>query len=120
MRNISETDKEAARKSLYALSIIDEPEKRLKNPMLSFDLDGKVKAILESAALTGAREKPALAILRGTGGGKTRALEELRMALHMKEQVMCVAITFNSKWNIRNSDVEFHWSDTATCVSHSR
>lgn len=51
------------------------------------------------------RAKALLAIVRGMGGGKTRALEELRRSL-LRENVLPLAITFNSSMNFDPNEIK--------------
>eukprot|EP01035_Chromulina_nebulosa_P020408 gene20408-26485_t len=43
------------------------------------------------------RKKPLLAVVRGQGGGKSRCIEELKLSLNSRENVLALAITFNHK-----------------------
>jgi hypothetical protein len=43
------------------------------------------------------REKPLVATVRGTGGGKTRLLEEIRLAKNKERNCVVLSITFNNK-----------------------
>eukprot|EP00961_Rhodomonas_salina_P267624 3616210-Rhodomonas_salina.1 len=67
------------------MAIIDEPAERLALPLLSFKTENEVaKVINVTAQRASPRNKPVLAVVRGTGGGKTRALRELRFGLLRK------------------------------------
>ena len=46
-------------------------------------------------------------MVRGKGGGKTRALEELRREMMKIEDVLPIAITFDSYWSFDNDDKSF-------------
>eukprot|EP00971_Amphidinium_carterae_P095038 1880395-Amphidinium_carterae.1 len=60
------------------MAIINKPEKTLTRPLISFDAASWAKLALELMAKRPCyRFKEVLAMLRGIGGGKTRALEEI-------------------------------------------
>lgn len=65
---------------------------------------------MELAADTPSSKKSFLATLRGSGGGKTRALEELRYQLLGQPGVLPLAITYNSAM-VLYPRAEFGWSN---------
>jgi len=65
--------------------------------MIDFDPKATADAVLKVAAMPAdSRGKPVIAIARGMGGGKTRALETLRRLLLRRNGVLPLAITFNA------------------------
>jgi hypothetical protein len=84
--------------------IINESHSTLQYPLIDFDVNEIVDDILQECELPPSqRIKPVRAIVRGSGGGKTRALVETRIGLLNREGVLALAITFNSKWSITSS-----------------
>jgi hypothetical protein len=63
-----------------------------------------------------ARMKPLLATVKGSGGGKTRLLEETRRALNKREDTLAIGVTFNS--NTTYSVGENRISETDTLPLH--
>ena len=58
------------------------------------------------------RTKPVGAIVKGMGGGKTRAFEEIRRRLMVREKVLVIGITFNIEWSY---NLEFdNWIEVAS------
>ena len=88
--------------------IINDPSVTLKHSLIGLDLKQCLKLIYDSAELQPSpRTKPVLTIVRGQGGGKTRALLEMRKELlETDESSLPIAITFNnkSKLNLKNHD----------------
>eukprot|EP00961_Rhodomonas_salina_P198317 2675601-Rhodomonas_salina.1 len=87
------------------MAIIDEPAERLQLPLLSFKTENEVaKVMFFTAQKASPRNKPVLAVVRGTGGGKTRALEELRFGLLRQRGLLALAYTYNSGMEISADD----------------
>jgi hypothetical protein len=80
--------------------IITSPEKALSIPYIDRQfLDAGKKAIdTELMVPPCPRGKGLLLLVRGSGGGKTRYLEELRKGYSLEKDSLCLAITFNSFW----------------------
>ena len=77
--------------------IIDSPQRTMMHPLIDLDAQATADAVLKIAAMPAAvRAKPVIAIARGMGGGKTRALETLRRLLLHRNGVLPLAITFNT------------------------
>ena len=91
VRNISEI------KSRFGPScIIDNPTEKLTNPYLGYNILDNVNKVIEAVdSRPSGRTKPVVVTIRGTGGGKTRLLEELRHHLNVDTNTLVVAITFN-------------------------
>jgi hypothetical protein len=78
-------------------------------PPISFNARDAVNSILQDAkAPPDTRNKAVTGILRGMGGGKTRALEELRLELLVRSRVLPLAFSFNSGMDLIPS-IEFKW-----------
>jgi len=89
------------------LAIMDNPNTNLSNDVISFDAEYWAERVMAQAKIApGPRRKPLLATVRGQGGGKTRALEEIRWSLLEKQGVLPLAITFNSTMNIDECEYE--------------
>ena len=59
---------------------------------LGFSIEGAVDQIPASRG----RDKPILAMIKGTGGGQTRAIEEMRLLLQLgRSDCLVIPITFN-------------------------
>ena len=83
--------------------VMDDPARTMANPMLDFDAEAASEKVVNSAlSNVVGRGKPVFAIARGSGGGKSRTLEEIRRNLLRRDsdKVLPVAITFN-----HNSDI---------------
>ena len=75
---------------------MDDPARTVPNPMLDFDVEAASEEVVNSALSNDfGRGKPVFAIARGSGGGKSRTLEEIRRNLLHRDKVLPVAITFN-------------------------
>jgi hypothetical protein len=83
--------------SFVETSIIDEAERRLDLPLISFDPAGAASLLRAGCDLDGfrTRNKGPYFIVRGQGGGKTRAVEATRAALLNDSTVLPIAITMN-------------------------
>ena len=83
--------------------IIDSPWITMASPLIGFDAQATTDAVLEVAALPeDSRGKPVIAIVRGMGGGKTRALESVRRLMLRRDGVLPLAITFNNNTHLDN------------------
>ena len=82
--------------------IMDGPQRTMMHDMIGFDVETATEMVLENARSgdTG-RSKGVFATARGSGGGKSRILEEIRRNLLRRDKVLPVAITFNF-----NSEIE--------------
>jgi hypothetical protein len=82
--------------------IMDGPRRTMMHDMIGFDVEKNAEMVLKNAQLgdTG-RSNAVFAIARGSGGGKSRTLEEIRRNLIRRDKVLPVAITFNF-----NSEIE--------------
>eukprot|EP01012_Entosiphon_sulcatum_P011190 TRINITY_DN16724_c0_g1_i3.p1 TRINITY_DN16724_c0_g1~~TRINITY_DN16724_c0_g1_i3.p1 ORF type:complete len:740 (+),score=103.91 TRINITY_DN16724_c0_g1_i3:32-2251(+) len=58
------------------------------------------------------RHKPVMYIVRGSGTGKTRSLEAIRMMLGQHEGILVLPITFNSRWLLTEAEL----SQTPTAI----
>ena len=76
--------------------IMDGPRRTMMHDMIGFDVETATEMVLENARSgdTG-RSNAVFAIARGSGGGKSRILEEIRRNLLCRDKVLPVAITFN-------------------------
>ena len=87
-------------------SIIEDAAKKFSFPMIDFDNATNI-AMIQSifkapACIT--RDKYNLVVNRGVGGGKTLALEELKMLLNCLSDTLAIAITYNSDWTFTKSE----------------
>ena len=87
------------------------PETRLRYPMLNFDIDKNVDSIQQivNTPATDERAKSMGIIVKGPGGGKTRALEELKMKISKDRNGQClaVAITYSARWMLEESEFRY-------------
>lgn len=98
--------------------IINSPSITLANPLLGVDLSLLSKTVFDTACRPpGYRTKPLLVTVRGTGGGKTRLLEEIRRDLQRNHSVLPIAITFNGYTDFDN--IEFHVPSAAVSATLS-
>jgi hypothetical protein len=82
----------------YPETNIIDTEEAASYPLIGgFHVKSAVDIILETSKMKS--RKSVLAIARGAGGGKTRALMEINKQLLQKSHVFPMAITFNSRWN---------------------
>ena len=69
--------------------IIDNPLKKMSIPLIDLDVKKLVDVVIETSKRgSGQRKKPLCATVRGMGGGKTRAFEEMRRILLLQEGVL--------------------------------
>ena len=69
--------------------IIDSPQDTMSIPLIGLDVKELVDVVIEtSKKKSGPRKKPVCATVRGMGGGKTRAFEEMRRMLLLQEGVL--------------------------------
>jgi len=59
------------------------------------------------------RSKPLVAVVRGSGGGKTRTIVEVWLELDESPHVLAIAITFNGIWTVNQDECGLFF-DTAT------
>ena len=79
--------------------IINSPLKTLAITLIDFDSKKAVNECLEISREPGdGRTKAVYVTVRGSGGGKTRSLEEMQRVLLLEEGVLSIAITFNNLW----------------------
>ena len=93
--------------------MIDDTTNTLAIPLVSFNPDVVVDQLMKISEMTPAeRTKPVGAIVKGMGGGKTRAFEEIRRRLMVREKVLVIGITFNIEWSY---NLEFdNWIEVAS------
>ena len=86
--------------------IINTDDSIMGLPLIDFDAQKYSDDIVQGALVSplSDRIKPLFGVMRGMGGGKTRALEEIRRKLLQKEDTLPLAVTFNSSWNVKNKD----------------
>ena len=84
--------------------VIDNADYRMRIPLISFNIDENISCILNicaASSLVPDRAKPVIAITRGMGSGKTRAIEECRLALiKTTTDTLALAVTFNNKTSL--------------------
>lgn len=82
--------------------IIDRPFTTLSIPLINFDISENVNTLIQNSKIENStRAKPVIGTVRGMGGGKTRAFEEMRRELLVHEGVClpvnsCTAFEFNN------------------------
>ena len=92
------------------LAIIDRVTfETMTHEVIDFDVKHWSKLVLDLSAYVASPKKSFLATVRGSGGGKTRALEELRWELLGMEGVLPLAFTYNSAMELYPK-AEFGWS----------
>eukprot|EP00435_Cladocopium_sp_Y103_P069806 s321_g34.t1 len=91
------------------LAIIDRVNDTMTHEVIDFDVKHWSDLILDLSAQKPSSKKSFLATVRGSGGGKTRALEELRWEL-LGEGVLPLAFTYNSAMELDFD--EFRWSNS--------
>ena len=86
--------------------IIDNPDETMANTYLDQEsLKANVKNITYALnKKPNSRSKPLLATVMGSGGGKTRLLEECRRILNEKNNTLVISVTFNN-------DIAYSWKD---------
>jgi hypothetical protein len=77
------------------------------NKMIDFNATKAVDELIKGTdkRLDVWRDKPLFAMVRGSGGGKTRTLMEIRDECLRREGVLPIAITFNHAWDIWNDSL---------------
>jgi hypothetical protein len=105
---------------LEHVAIINRPTEKLEFKHITSNAAEVADEAMRIAELEpDTRSKPVLGLVKGTGGGKTRALEEIRYELLAKDGVLPLAFTFNSNMNF-SPKVEFAWStDYEVCYALS-
>ena len=69
--------------------IIDNPQDTMSIPLIDLDVKKLVDVVIKTSKMkSGPRKKPVCATVRGMGGGKTRAFEEMRRILLLREGVL--------------------------------
>eukprot|EP00300_Choanocystis_sp_HF-7_P021232 c20755_g1_i1.p1 GENE.c20755_g1_i1~~c20755_g1_i1.p1 ORF type:complete len:725 (+),score=131.81 c20755_g1_i1:52-2226(+) len=91
---------ELASETEKSFFIIDEPKARLAFPLIGFD-PSEAAATLAGTFSKQGRDKALIATVRGMGGGKTRAFEELRRELMDMGNVLPLAITYNNQTKVQ-------------------
>ena len=77
--------------------LIDSPEKTMAHGIIGFDPKAAAAEILKcSGEKIGPRTEPLVAVSRGSGGGKTRCMEETRRKLLEEKDVLVLTLTFNN------------------------
>ena len=77
----------------------------MMNPLLGTNITSMALQVRKYAAhKRGCRWKPVLLCVRGSGGGKTRLLEELRRNLYVDPAVIPIAITFSNNTPFNDGD----------------
>ena len=95
--------------------IINDPDFNMKIPLVDFDVNLNVDRLIEGAKMTpDRRDKPLFAIVRGMGGGKTRAFEEIRRETFRRKGCLPIAITFNCDWLITSDEIIEFQNKTAS------
>ena len=85
--------------------LIDKPGLNMAHPLIDLDMNLATKKMLRALKQApGPRSKSIVGIVRGTGGGKTRCLEEIRRRFLAIEGTLVVAITFGHNSYIGNED----------------
>jgi hypothetical protein len=96
----------------------------MNHELIDFDIAKNAQMLMDMAKLPpGTRNKPVAGDLRGIGGGKTRALEELQRFFYLKEGVLSLAITFNNHttyvqydlWPIQNDQHSLSYELSIIC-----
>ncbi len=84
------------------------PSESLRFPRLEFN-PKEAAEMLKSVCLDkwSDKSKPLLASVRGVGGGKTRAVEEIRHVLETDPTLLCLAVTFNCNLEICQEERDF-------------
>ena len=81
----------------------------LKIPLVDFNVPEAVKVIDNAIEIPAenVRDKPLVATTRGSGSGKSRAIEELRLHyLLNSSDTLAIAVTFNSKWDFDSTELQ--------------
>ena len=69
--------------------IIDSPQNTMSIPLIDLDVKELVDIVIKTSKIkSDSRQKPVCATVRGMGGGKTRAFEEMRRMLLLQEGVL--------------------------------
>lgn len=98
--------------------LINNPKSTMRQPLIAFDVSRAVEEMKKIAGMElDNRNKPVGAILRGIGGGKTRALEEMRRFMLNTDDVLPIAITFNGRWLV--NEVLDDWPGATVRASYA-
>jgi len=77
--------------------IIDEPTRTMARPMIDFVVEEATQEVISTSNdPPNPRSKRVVTIARGMGGGKTRAMEEIRRNLLRRKSTLPFGITFNN------------------------
>jgi hypothetical protein len=88
----------------------------MANELIGFDVKAASKKVKQVAKIPfDTRKKVVIAAVRGMGGGKTRALSELRNVFMKEDGALMIAITYNNKMDLSglelivspDSDIKF-------------
>lgn len=96
---VEEMEKLITEMNIKNITVVDVPgciiNNRLKTmsiPLIDFDVKKQVDILIETSNLeSDSRSKAVCAIVRGMGGGKTRAFEEMRRMLLLREGVFVLS-----------------------------
>lgn len=78
-------------------SMMDE-EHKMKIPLIDLDIEEMVNTVLEITDGRAGGRKTVCCTFRGMGGGKTRALEEMRRVMLLRPGVFVLGITYNCRF----------------------
>ena len=93
------------------LAIINDVFDTMAHEVVSLDAKSWATDAQQLAAKNASPKKTFLATLRGSGGGKTRALEEIRWELLGMEGVLPLAITYNSAMSLIRAELKISTND---------
>jgi hypothetical protein len=100
-----------------ALAIIDSPEINLASPWMGHDITATVNRLLDAAEQPpSTRLKDVASVIAGQGKGKTRFLEELRLAICQRPTAVALAITFNNSTDLSKDSAKWKAATTAENV----
>ena len=93
------------------LAIINAGQRTMAHELVSLDAKVWASKSVELVKYFPDSKKTFLATLRGSGGGKTRALEEIRWELLGMEGVLPLAITYNSAMSLKRAELKISTND---------
>ena len=99
-------------------AIINDVFDTMAHEVVSLDAKSWATDAQQLAAKNASPKRTFLATLRGSGGGKTRALEEIRWELLGMEGVLPLAITYNSAMEL-DAEVELAWSANSNKLNYA-
>lgn len=103
----SELENSRILEEIYSSTIFDNCVEQFNIPLVDFDPCKGAELVRRGAMLPASRKKYLVGVLRGSGGGKIRALEEVKYQVMLRDKRMdslAIAITFNSNWEISQFD----------------